>query len=37
MSLIEVRNVKKSYKGLTIFQDIDLTIEKLYPYVNILP
>jgi ABC-2 type transport system ATP-binding protein len=28
MSLIEVRNVKKSYKGLTIFQDIDLTIEK---------
>ncbi|MEE3809686.1 ATP-binding cassette domain-containing protein [Lysinibacillus fusiformis] len=28
MSLIEVRNVKKSYKGLTIFQDIDLAIEK---------
>lgn len=28
MSLIEVRNVKKSYKGLIIFQDIDLTIEK---------
>ncbi|MGF9977351.1 ABC transporter ATP-binding protein [Viridibacillus arvi] len=28
MSLIEVKNVQKSYKGLTIFQDIDLTIEK---------
>jgi len=28
MSLIEVKNVQKSYKGLTIFQDINLTIEK---------
>lgn len=28
MSLIEVKNVQKSYKGLTIFKDIDLTIEK---------
>lgn len=28
MSLIEVKNVQKSYKGLTIFQEIDLTIEK---------
>ncbi|MGA3674354.1 ABC transporter ATP-binding protein [Lysinibacillus agricola] len=28
MSLIEVKNVQKSYKGVTIFQDIDLSIEK---------
>lgn len=28
MSIISLKNVSKSYKGLTLFENIDLNVEK---------